>query len=100
MEDSSLIPLGVDLLAVAVGALLGASWALTESKRPLAITGVALIAIATGLGDGVRFVVAGSLGFLTRMASVWFGWHLPAVQGFELDRMRRHMPGRRQDNDD
>lgn len=51
--DPDLIPLWIDLVAVGVGAALGAATAIDDDTGPLAITGVITLAIFTGFGGGI-----------------------------------------------
>ena len=53
MTDSFVIPLWMDLVAVAIGSLQGAAFAAQFRDRRLDLLGVALIGIATGFGGGM-----------------------------------------------
>jgi len=53
VTDSFVIPLWMDLVAVAIGSLQGAAFAAQFRDRRLDLLGVALIGIATGFGGGI-----------------------------------------------
>lgn len=53
MTDTFVIPLWMDLVAVAIGSLQGAAFAAQFRDRRLDLLGVALIGIATGFGGGM-----------------------------------------------
>lgn len=53
MTDAFVIPLWMDLLAVAIGSLQGAAFAAQFRDRRLDLLGVAIVGIATGFGGGL-----------------------------------------------
>lgn len=53
MTDAFVIPLWMDLLAVAIGSLQGAAFAAQFRDRRLDLLGVAIVGIATGFGGGI-----------------------------------------------
>ncbi|HTN58415.1 MAG TPA: TRIC cation channel family protein [Protaetiibacter sp.] len=53
MTDAFVIPLWMDLVAVAIGSLQGAAFAAQFRDRRLDLLGVAIVGIATGFGGGI-----------------------------------------------
>jgi uncharacterized membrane protein YeiH len=53
VTDAFVIPLWMDLLAVAIGSLQGAAFAAQFRDRRLDLLGVAIVGIATGFGGGI-----------------------------------------------
>lgn len=53
MTDAFVIPLWMDLVAVAIGSLQGAAFAAQFRDRRLDLLGVAVVGIATGFGGGI-----------------------------------------------
>ncbi len=53
MTDAFVIPLWMDLVAVAIGSLQGAAFASQFRDRRLDLLGVAVVGIATGFGGGI-----------------------------------------------
>jgi len=86
------IPLWVDLLAVAIGSLQGATFAAQFRDRRLDLLGVAIIGLATGFGGGVlRDVLLGEV-----PAAFRSDWYLPvataaALVGMLLERVFRRI---------
>jgi uncharacterized membrane protein YeiH len=53
VTDAFVIPLWMDLVAVAIGSLQGAAFAAQFRDRRLDLLGVAIVGIATGFGGGI-----------------------------------------------
>jgi uncharacterized membrane protein YeiH len=86
------IPLWADLLAVAIGAVQGATFAAQFRDRRLDLLGIALIGIATGIGGGIaRDILLGA-----PLAALSNNWYLlvavaAALFGMLLERVFHRM---------
>jgi uncharacterized membrane protein YeiH len=86
------IPLWADLLAVGVGALMGAMYAAGFSDRRIDLLGVAIIGVATGFGGGLLR----DLLLNVPLAPLQSNWYLPvatvaALVGMLLERVFHRM---------
>ena len=74
------VPLWVDLSAVAIGAVQGAMFAARFQDRQLDWLGVAIIGVVVGLGGGlIRDILLGQV-----PASLQNNWYLPVASGAAL----------------
>ena len=74
------LPIWVDVLAVAIGALQGALVAAQFRSRRLDVLGVAIVGIATGFGGGLmRDILLAEI-----PAALQSNWYLPAAVGAAL----------------
>lgn len=92
MTEPFLVPLWADALAVAIGALQGATFAAGYRDRRLDLLGVGIIGIATGLGGGLLrdlFLNVTPAAF----SSNWFllSATLAALAGMALERLVRRL---------
>ncbi|MGK9147217.1 TRIC cation channel family protein [Plantibacter flavus] len=75
-----IVPLWVDLSAVAIGAVQGAMFAARFQDRQLDWLGVAIIGVVVGLGGGlIRDILLGQV-----PASLQSDWYLPVASGAAL----------------
>lgn len=88
MTDAFVIPLWMDLVAVAIGSLQGAAFAAQFRDRRLDLLGVAIVGIATGFGGGIlRDLLLNQVPLALRS-----NWYLPvatvsALLGMLLQRL-------------
>jgi uncharacterized membrane protein YeiH len=92
VNEAFTIPLWADLLAVGVGALMGAMYAAGFSDRRIDLLGVAIIGVATGFGGGLLR----DLLLNVPLAPLQSNWYLPvataaALVGMLLERVFHRM---------
>lgn len=75
MTDAFVLPLWMDLLAVAIGSVQGAAFAAQFRDRRLDLLGVAVVGIATGFGGGMlRDILLGQVPLALKS-----NWYLPVA---------------------